>query len=220
MGQGIYQAFLDYKRKYAPTTTTPYRVEAKQEVNIPSVVPQQEVVKESKREKRRREKAEQEAREAAEKAAREQQEAAEKAAREAVEKQQPQDTVATVQQPVPVVTPKQPVPVATPQQTEVKQPAPVAAAPVASAPVFKVQILASSVKLKSTSPQLKGQSDAECYQEGGMYKYTVGASTNYNEIFRLRKELLDKFPQAFIIAFKDGQKMDVRQAIQEFKNRK
>jgi N-acetylmuramoyl-L-alanine amidase len=32
--------------------------------------------------------------------------------------------------------------------------------------------------------------------------------------------LLDKFPQAFIIAFKDGQKMDVRQAIQEFKNRK
>jgi N-acetylmuramoyl-L-alanine amidase len=83
-----------------------------------------------------------------------------------------------------------------------------------------VQILASGVKLKSTSPQLKGQSDAECYQEGGMYKYTVGASTNYNEIFRLRKELLDKFPQAFIIAFKDGQKMDVRQAIQEFKNRK
>ena len=208
MGQGIYQAFLDYKRKYAPTTTTPYRV------------PQQEVVKESKREKRRREKAEQEAREAAEKAAREQQEAAEKAAREAVEKQQPQDTVATVQQPVPVVTPKQQVPVAPPQQTEVKQPAPVASAPVASAPVFKVQILASSVKLKSTSPQLKGQSDAECYQEGGMYKYTVGASTNYNEIFRLRKELLDKFPQAFIIAFKDGQKMDVRQAIQEFKNRK
>ena len=220
MGQGIYQAFLDYKRKYAPTTTTPYRVETKQEVDIPSVVPQQEVVKESKREKRRREKAEQEAREAAEKAAREQQEAAEKAAREAVEKQQPQDTVATEQQPVPVVTPKQPVPVATPKQTEVKQPAPVAAAPVASAPVFKVQILASSVKLKSTSPQLKGQSDAECYQEGGMYKYTVGASTNYNEIFRLRKELLDKFPQAFIIAFKDGQKMDVRQAIQEFKNRK
>ena len=219
MGQGIYQAFLDYKRKYAPTTTTPYRVETKQEVDIPSVVPQQEVVKESKREKRRREKAEQEAREAAEKAAREQQEAAEKAAREAVEKQQSQDTVATVQQPVPVVTPKQSVPVATPQQTEVKQPAPVAAAPVASAPVFKVQILASSVKLKSTSPQLKGQSDAECYQEGGMYKYTVGASTNYNEIFRLRKELLDKFPQAFIIAFKDGQKMDVRQAIQEFKNR-
>ncbi len=229
MGQGIYQAFLDYKRKYAPTTTTPYRVETKQEVDIPSVVPQQEVAKESKREKRRREKAEQEAREAAEKAAREQQEAAEKAAREAVEKQQTQDTVATVQQPVPVatpkqpvpvVTPKQPVPVATPQQTEVKKPAPVAAAPVASAPVFKVQILASGVKLKSTSPQLKGQSDAECYQEGGMYKYTVGASTNYNEIFRLRKELLDKFPQAFIIAFKDGQKMDVRQAIQEFKNRK
>ncbi len=44
-------------------------------------------------------------------------------------------------------------------------------------------------------------------------KYTLGASTNYNEIYRLRKEKLDKFPEAFIIAFKNGQKYDVNQAI-------
>jgi N-acetylmuramoyl-L-alanine amidase len=31
---------------------------------------------------------------------------------------------------------------------------------------------------------------------------------------------LDKFPEAFIIAFKDGEKMDVRQAIAEFKRKK
>ena len=55
------------------------------------------------------------------------------------------------------------------------------------------------------------------YQEGNMVKYTMGASTNYNEIFRLRKTLAEKFPEAFIIAFKNGKKYDVNQAIREFK---
>ena len=88
------------------------------------------------------------------------------------------------------------------------------------APVFKVQILTSSVKLKSGSRQLKGQEDADFYKDGNLYKYTVGASTNYNEIYRLRKQLLDRFPEAFIIAFKNGQRMDVQQAIREFKKLK
>ena len=49
-------------------------------------------------------------------------------------------------------------------------------------------------------------------------KYTLGASTNYNEIAGLRKSVLEKFPEAFIIAFKDGRRMDVNEAIREFKN--
>ena len=88
------------------------------------------------------------------------------------------------------------------------------------APVFKVQILASGSKLSPSSPQFKGQTGIDCYEEGGLYKFTVGASTDYNEIYQLRKSLLDKFPEAFIIAFKNGQKTDVRQAIAEFKSRK
>ena len=88
------------------------------------------------------------------------------------------------------------------------------------APVFKVQILTSNIKLKSGSRQLKGQEDADFYKDGNIYKYTVGASTNYNEIYRLRKQLLAKFPEAFIIAFKNGQRMDVQQAIREFKKLK
>lgn len=85
------------------------------------------------------------------------------------------------------------------------------------APVFKVQIVASDVQLKKSSPQLKGMADVQCYQENGMYKYTVGESENPNEILRLRKTLLDKFPQAFVIAFRDGAKMNVNEAIREYK---
>ena len=88
------------------------------------------------------------------------------------------------------------------------------------APVFKVQILTSNVKLKSGSRQLKGRDDADFYKDGNIYKYTVGASTNYNEIYRLRKQLLDQFPEAFIIAFKGGQRMNVQKAIEEFKKLK
>ena len=88
------------------------------------------------------------------------------------------------------------------------------------APVFKVQILTSNVKLKSGSRQLKGRDDADFYKDGNIYKYTVGASTNYNEIYRLRKQLLDQFPEAFIIAFKGGQRMNVQKAIREFKKLK
>lgn len=84
-------------------------------------------------------------------------------------------------------------------------------------PVFKVQILASDRQLRLSDRQFKGEKNIFYFQEGNMYKYTIGASTNYNEIYQLRKKLLEKFPQAFIIAFKNDRKMDVQQAIREYR---
>jgi N-acetylmuramoyl-L-alanine amidase len=107
-------------------------------------------------------------------------------------------------------------PVAAPVENPVEKPA----VAVSSAPVFKVQIMASGSKLSPSSPQFKGLTGVDSYEEGGLHKFTVGASTDYNEIYQLRKSVLEKFPQAFIIAFKDGQKTDVRQAIEEYKKRK
>ena len=87
-----------------------------------------------------------------------------------------------------------------------------------SRPVFKVQIIASSRSLRPGSGQFKGLTGVESYEENGMVKYTYGASTDYNEIYRLRKSILDKFPEAFIIAFKDGVKTNINKAIREFKS--
>ena len=98
------------------------------------------------------------------------------------------------------------------QQPTQEQPA----AP-ANAPVFKVQFLTSDRKLKATDSRLKGVKDIDCFKEGGIWKYTVGNSTNYNEIYQKRKQLLKKFPSAFIIAFRNGEKMDPSQAYQEYK---
>ena len=89
-----------------------------------------------------------------------------------------------------------------------------------SKPVFKIQILTSEKKLSTNNKQFKGLSPVSFYQEKGLYKYTYGESTDYNKVLRMRREIASKFKDAFIIAFKDGKKMDVNQAIKEFKNNK
>jgi N-acetylmuramoyl-L-alanine amidase len=215
LGRGIYQAFVDYKRKYDTNPSVSYKEEPQQqEVKTPVVAPEtpkQEVIQETKKEdkkesRKERKRRKKEAEEKADSAV------AEKAAAAVEKSAEKKDTVVL---PAPVPAP------AVKSVPTVKPAAPVEK-PVAtsSAPVFKVQILASSSKLSPSSPQLKGQQNVDSYEEGGLYKFTVGASTDYNEIYQLRKSLLDKFPQAFIIAFKDGQKTDVRKAIEEFKRNK
>ncbi len=105
------------------------------------------------------------------------------------------------------------------QQTEKIEEKPVVqTAEKREAPVFKVQIVASSRRLGKNDAAFKGLDNISSYAEGGMYKYTYGASENYNEIYSLRKQILDKFPQAFIIAFKNGEKTDVNSAIREWKS--
>lgn len=84
-------------------------------------------------------------------------------------------------------------------------------------PVFKVQILVATKVLKNGDSNLKGVTDADYYKENGMYKYTCGASNNYNEVNALRKQLAEKFPECFVIAFKNGEKMNVNEAIREWK---
>lgn len=85
------------------------------------------------------------------------------------------------------------------------------------APVFKLQIFVGDRMLRKGDAHFKGETEFDSFKEGNLVKYTIGSSTNYNEIYRLRKEKLDKFPEAFIIAFKNGEKYDVNQAIREFR---
>lgn len=85
-------------------------------------------------------------------------------------------------------------------------------------PVFKIQILVSRNKFKANDKVFKGITDVDFYEENGMYKYTCGASNNYNNVYQRRKEVIADFPGAFIIAFKNGEKIDVNAGIREFKN--
>lgn len=88
------------------------------------------------------------------------------------------------------------------------------------APVFKVQIMANATKEAKNSLRFKGYDGIDMYEEGGMYKYTIGASTNYNAINRLRASLATEFPGCFIVAFRNGSKMNITEAIRIFKQRR
>ena len=85
-------------------------------------------------------------------------------------------------------------------------------------PIFKIQILTSDRKLSTNNKQFKGLSPISYYQEKGIYKYTYGESSDYNKVLRTKRQIETKFKGAFIIAFKNGKKIDVNQAIKEFKN--
>ncbi len=80
--------------------------------------------------------------------------------------------------------------------------------------VFKLQIVASKVKLNQNSSEFKGIKDVDFFREDGYYKYTTGAETEYSKILKIRKELSPKFPQSFIIAFVGDKKISVSEALQ------
>lgn len=150
-------------------------------------------------------------------------------AAETVETQLPEIVPESYQKPAdqPVVQPEakndsapstaetQPAETTKPTIPEVRQPVSTPES-VVSAPVFKVQILSCSTRLNPEDARFKGISGCESYEENGIIKYTYGSSADYNEMRRIRREILGKFPDAFIIAFQDNRKVDVQQAIRQF----
>lgn len=85
---------------------------------------------------------------------------------------------------------------------------------------FKIQILTASKPLAKNDKRLKGLKDVDYYKEKGIYKYTYGASGDYNKVLRTKRNITAQFKDAFIIAFRNGEKMNVNEAIAEFKKRK
>ena len=85
---------------------------------------------------------------------------------------------------------------------------------------FKIQILTSSKPLTKNDKRLKGLKDVDYYKEKGLYKYTYGASSDYNKVLRTKRTISAQFKDAFIIAFRNGEKMNVNEAIAEFKKRR
>ena len=246
LGRGIYQAFADYKRKYDRNITVPFRPDSGRGADARADADGKKAgsgAADKKMSRRERRKAEREAREKAEEA-----EKAEREAREAAleHKAAPRETVGDVaaglrraraaasaaaagKDPAPAQAPvaasgsaAQAEPAAAPAPAPASAEASVEAAVApagAGETVFKVQLMASSRPLPAGDKAFKGVSGVECYEEGGLYKYTYGASADYNEVSRLRRTLLDKFPQAFIVAFSDGRRTDVAAAVAGFRQR-
>ena len=100
--------------------------------------------------------------------------------------------------------------------TEVKKPEtkPEVKDVVVSGVVFKVQLSASSKKLDLVPSNFNGLSTISMSSDGSLYKYMYGQTSNYEEGKRLLQEAKTKgYATAFLIAFKDGKKISVQEAI-------
>lgn len=84
----------------------------------------------------------------------------------------------------------------------------------AEAPVFKVQLLSCSRMLKEGDSELKGLTGVSHYQDGNFYKFTIGECSTAKEATELKKSIADKFPDSFIIAIQNGQRIDINTALQ------
>ena len=72
----------------------------------------------------------------------------------------------------------------------------------------KVRFLGKKGELTAV---LKGMKDVNVFFENGMYKYTIGEDTDHKKIQELRKKNLDKFPNAFLIAFRGNRKLNAKE---------
>jgi hypothetical protein len=79
--------------------------------------------------------------------------------------------------------------------------------------IFKIQIISSSIRLATNSPQFKGIQNVWEYKDNGLYKYTVGNQIDLKSASELRSEFRKKgFSGAFVVAFKNGKRIPVREA--------
>ena len=210
--RGIFNAFVQYKNKYHQGLVVPYKAPAVPEPQVPEIVPQDYKEQSKKAESSKNVRT----REASLAPNVPQPKVAETSS---VKQQTPQMAAnQSASQATPAIP--QPTEAAPNTRNEVHASAQTPTSPVENAaqevPMFKIQILTTSRKLALTDAALKGLKGCEWYEAGGDMKYTYGSSADYNEIRRLRKEIIDRFPDAFIIAFKNGQRMDVNEAIRTF----
>lgn len=79
---------------------------------------------------------------------------------------------------------------------------------------FKVQLSASAKKVETISSNFKGLKNVSVSKSGSIYKYLYGGTSNYEEAKKLLSDAKGKgYTTAFIIAFKDGKSITVKDAI-------
>ena len=84
--------------------------------------------------------------------------------------------------------------------------------------VFKVQIRMSPKELEVNEKNFGKYFDkVSYYMHDGSYKYTVGAEKDYNAILKFFHEVKSTYPGCFVIALKDGKRMDLNEAIKATK---
>lgn len=80
---------------------------------------------------------------------------------------------------------------------------------------FKVQVVVSKNEIPLNDPYFKSYDNVERYKSGNWYKYAVGKSADYKDIINYCSEVKKDFPDAFVIAVKNGEIIKLKDALEE-----
>lgn len=78
----------------------------------------------------------------------------------------------------------------------------------------------SKNKYKKGNAIFKGVTNIDSYMENGFYKYTTGSTSDIDAINQLKNDVAKKFPDAFVIAYKNGKRCNIHNAIKEVSDKK
>ncbi len=87
--------------------------------------------------------------------------------------------------------------------------------------VFKVQIATSTLNLPTKPENFKGMNDVEMIPSGKWFKYFVGSYSSYDDAKSRQTEVREKgYDTAFMVAYENGKKVDVKYAAEKSKLKK
>lgn len=85
--------------------------------------------------------------------------------------------------------------------------------------VFRIQIAASSKAIETKPYNFKGLNKVSRLEDGGLYKYFYGCTSNYDETKKLTEEVKNKgYSTSFIVAFKNDKKISLTEALKTTAN--
>lgn len=84
--------------------------------------------------------------------------------------------------------------------------------------VFKVQLSTNSKKIDPSPDNFKGIKNVSYYEAGGLFRYTVGSERTWESATKIQEMARSKgFEDAFIVAFNDGERIAVGEAVKLLK---
>ncbi|MBL4709649.1 MAG: N-acetylmuramoyl-L-alanine amidase [Flavobacteriales bacterium] len=94
-------------------------------------------------------------------------------------------------------------------------------APKAEGLLFKVQIATTTKKIKTTPENFNGLEGVSFYEAGGLYRYTYGAEDDWESANKLQQKVKENgFKDAFVVAFHNGKRIAVGEAVKLLKKDK
>jgi phospholipid/cholesterol/gamma-HCH transport system substrate-binding protein len=79
--------------------------------------------------------------------------------------------------------------------------------------IFKVHLVSSKIRIDMNSDLFDGLGDVEEYYSGGTYSYLIGNTGVYSEIEEIHRKARKNFPDATIVAFKNGKLIKLEKAL-------